>query len=106
MKKVILFLLGAIFTTGVFAQTTPAKKEETKLTKTIVDKKLDKHEAGDNLKHLRMTKALRGRREVRAHRRAIHRMGEHLEEQHGVKHPIHKAKVRAKEIKEEKKGND
>ncbi len=103
MKKVILFLLGAILTTGVFAQT--VKKEETKLTNTIVDKKQDKHVAGNNLKHLRVKRALRNRREVRRHRRYIHKTGEKLEDQ-GVKHPIHKAKVRAKAIKEANKGKD
>lgn len=101
MKKVILFLFAAVLTTGVFAQT--VKKEETKLTNTIVDKKEDEHEAGKNLKHLRVKRALRNRREVRAHRRSIHRMGENLEDRHGVKHPIHHAKLRAKAIKDAKK---
>ena len=104
MKKVILFLFAAVITTGAFAQT--AKKEETNLTNTIVDKKQDKHEAGRNLKHLRVKKALRNRREVRAHKRHIRRMGNHLENQHGVQHPVHKAKLRAKAIKDAKKGKD
>ena len=103
MKKLILFLLGAVLTTGVFAQT--VNKEENKIANKIVDKKGDKHVAGRHLKHLRVKKALRTRREVRAHRRYIHRAGERLEDR-GVKHPIHKAKLRAKAIKDAKKGND
>jgi len=104
MKKVILFLLGVALTSGVFAQT--AAKEETKLTNSIVDKKADKHVAGRNLKHLRVKKALRNRRVVRADRRHIRRMGNHLENRHGVNHPVHKAKVRAKAMKDAKKGKD
>jgi hypothetical protein len=104
MKKAILFLLGAVLTTGVFAQT--AKKEETKLTNTIVDKKEDKHVAGGHLKHLRVKKALRTRREVRRHRRTIRRTGNHLKNAHGVHHPVHKAKLRAKAEKDAKKGKE
>lgn len=103
MKKLILFLFAAVLTTGAFAQT--VNKEENKIANKIVDKKEDKHVAGNHLKHLRVTKALQSRREVRAHRRSIHKAGERLEDQ-GVKHPIHKAKIKAKAIKEAKKGNE
>ena len=100
MKKLILFLFAAVLTTGVFAQT--VNKEENRIANKIVDKKEDKHVAGRHLKHLRVKKALRTRREVRAHRRSIRRAGDRLEAR-GVSRPVHKAKLRAKAIKDAKK---
>ncbi len=97
-------MLGAVLTTGAFAQT---KKVETKkLENTIADKKADKHEAGNNLKHFRVKRAVNGRKEVRSHRRSIHRQGRNLTRRHGVRHPIHKAKVEVKEEKDAKKGKN
>ena len=96
-------MLGAVLTTGAFAQT---KKAETKkLENTIADKKADKHAAGADLKHLRIEKALQRRKEVRAHRRSIRRQGKHLRNQ-GVKHPIHEAKEIVKADKDAMKGKN
>jgi hypothetical protein len=105
MKKIIFLMLGAALTTGAFAQTT--KKEETRnLENKIADKKEDKHEAGKDLENGRIRKAVKGRKEVRSHRRTIHRMGKHLEKAHGVQHPIHKAKVEVKKEKDIRQGNN
>ena len=104
MKKFAMLLLtGIMLSTGAMAQTKDVKEDQKVLKNTIKDKKEDKHEAGKNLANLRVKKALRGRREVRRHRRSIHRQGEHLEA-HGVKHPIEKAKHQAK-IDKDKKDN-
>ncbi len=97
----MLFIMGILLSLGAMAQNKDVKNDQKVLKNTIVDKKADKHEAGKNLAHLRIKKALRGRREVRRHRRSIHRQGEHLES-HGVKHPIHKAREQAKLEKERK----
>ena len=106
MKKMILLLfVGALFSTCALAQTSDIKNDKKVLQNTIKDKKEDKHQAGKDLAHLRVKKALRGRREVRRHRRSIHAQGEHLEN-HGVKHPVENAKKVVKKEKDLKKGND
>ena len=104
MKKIIFILLSVALSTGAFAQTKAADTK--KLENTIADKKADKHVAAHNLKHLRVTKALRGRREVRMHRRSIHRQGENLERNHGVKHPVTEAKEKVKANKDARKGKE
>ena len=106
MKKIAVLLLTAVFlSVGAVAQTKDVKEDQRVLKNTIKDKKYDKHTAGKNLENLRIKRALRNRREVRRHRRSIHRQGEHLEN-HGVKHPIQKAKVQAKADKDKKNGRD
>jgi hypothetical protein len=106
MKKITFLLLSSIvFSTCVMAQTKEVKTDEKNLKNTIVDKKEDKHEAGTDLAHLKVKSALKKRKEVRRHRRSIHRQGENLEA-HGVKHPIEKAKHEAKAEKELKKAKE
>ena len=104
MKKFIFLLLtGVVLSVGAMAQT--VQQEQNTLKNTIKDKKDDKQAVGTNLAHLRVKSALTRRREVRRHRRSIHRQGEHLEAR-GVQHPIHKAKVQAKAEKDAKNGKD
>ena len=106
MKKfMLLLLLGTVLTTAVSAQSKDVKDDKRVLKNTIVDKKEDRREAGKDVTHLRAKAALRHRREVRRHRKSIHRQGEHLEN-HGVKHPIRKAKYQAKAEKDARKGRD
>ncbi|MDP4263329.1 MAG: hypothetical protein Q8941_12455 [Bacteroidota bacterium] len=106
MKKIaILFFLGIIFSTGAMAQKSDVKKDETVLKNSVKDKKEDKHEAGNDLAHLRIKSAAKERREIRRHKKSIRRQGEHLED-HGVKHPVTKAKHQAKAEKEMKKGKE
>ena len=106
MKKIaILLFAGVIFSTGAMAQTKDTKTEQRVLKNSIADKKEDKHEAGKDLDHLRVKSALKGRREVRHHRKSIHKQGERLENR-GVKEPIEKAKHQAKVEKDVKKGKD
>ena len=106
MKKIaFLILVGIAFSATAMAQTKDIKSDQRHLKNSIKDKKEDKHEAGKDLAHLRIKPALQGRREVRRHRKSIHKQGEHLEN-HGVKHPIHKAKVQAKAEKDLKNGKD
>jgi hypothetical protein len=87
------------------AQKKDIKEDKAVLKSSIKDKKEDKHEAGKDLAHLRIESALKGRREVRHHRKSIHKQGEHLEA-HGVKHPIENAKKQVKSDKDVKKGKD
>ena len=106
MKKfIMLLLLGTVLTTAASAQSNDKKEDQKNLKNTIKDKKEDKHEAGKDLAHLRVKSAVKGRSEVRHHRKSIHRQGEHLEN-HGVKHPIRKAKHEAKAEKDAKNGKD
>ena len=101
MKKIIILLfLGAVFSTAAIAQT-DVKKDEKTLKNTIKDKKEDKHQVGKDLAHLKVKSAIRERKEVRAHRRSIHRQGKHLR-RHGIKHPIENAKHKAKVDKDMK----
>ena len=106
MKKITtLFFAGIILSSSAMAQTKDVKADQKELKNTIEDKKEDKHEAGKDLVHLRVKPALAKRREVRRHRKSIHKQGEHLEN-HGVKHPIGKAKHEAKADKEMKKAKE
>jgi hypothetical protein len=106
MKKMtILLLMVLLFGTGAMAQKTSVKTDQKVLKNSIKDKKEDKHEAGKDLAHLRVKSALKGRKEVRSHRKSIHKQGEHLENR-GVKHPITKAKHQVKTEKDVKKGKD
>jgi len=104
MKKIlVLFVIGAIFSNAAAAQTKDVKEDQKVLKNTIKDKKEDKHEAGKDLAHLRVKAAVNGRKEVRHHRKSIHKQGRHLK-QHGVTHPIEKAKHKAKVDKDIKNG--
>jgi len=106
MKKIAtLILISIVFSTAAMAQSKDVKTDQRNLKNTIKDKKEDKHEAGKDLAHLRIKPALEGRREVRRHRKSIHKQGEHLEN-HGIKHPIHRAKEQVKAEKDLKKGKD
>ncbi len=100
MKKItILLLISAMLSTVAVAQSHRVNTEQKTLKNTIKDKKEDKHEVGGNLAHLRVRSALRGRREVRRHRRSISRQGER-QENRGVQHPIMTAKRQAKTEKD------
>ena len=104
MKKLtFLLLFGLSISAGAMAQT--VNKEQKTLKNSIKNKKEDRKEVGEDLGHLRMKAAVRHRKEVRHHRRSIHRQGEHLENR-GVIRPIHKAKVQAKKEKEAEKGKN
>jgi len=106
MKKIAMFFFfAAVLCTGAMAQTKDVKNDETVLKNTIKDKKEDRKEAANDAAHLRLKSAIKGRKEVRHHRKSIHRQGEHLED-HGIKHPVTKAKHMAKSDKEAKKGKD
>ena len=106
MKKIaILVFIVFGFGAATMAQTKDVKNDQRVLKNSIKDKKEDKHEAGSDLAHLRVEKAIQGRKEVRRHRRSIHKQGKHLE-RHGVKNPIHKAKVQAKAEKDAKNGKN
>jgi len=106
MKKIaILFAIGIVLSTGAMAQTKDVKKDQKVLKNTIKDKKEDKHEVGNDLAHLRIKSAVKDRKEVRKHRKSIHKQGESLENR-GVKHPIAKAKRQVKAEKDIKKGKD
>lgn len=109
MKKVLSILLGLALTSGAMAQTTPAAKAEAgkkqgekQLEKSVEDKRADRKEMGKDLTHLRISKAVKHRKEVRRHNKAIRKGSRHLRRHHGVKHPVMDAK---KEIKEEEKKN-
>ena len=115
MKRIIFAMLGFALTTGAMAQTAKTqspktktelhkKKTENQLENAIAAKKDEKHEAGTALKHGKINKAIKDRKEVRADRRIIHRKARHLKKVHGVKHPILKAQKEVKEDKDEKKG--
>jgi hypothetical protein len=90
-KNAILFFIGAVLSTGAIAQTKDIKHDEKVLKNTVADKKEDRQEAAKDLGHLKVKAALKERKEVRHHRRSIHRQGRHLE-RHGIKHPIKKAR--------------
>ena len=106
MKKIVMLLLmGTVLSTAAIAQTKDVKDDKRVLKNTIKDKKEDRREVGSDVTHLRVKAAVRHHKEVRRHRKSIHRQGEHLE-QHGVKHPIRKAKHQAKAEKDAKNGRD
>ena len=106
MKKLlVLIIAGFLCSTGLHAQPQTVKKEQKTLKTSIVDKKEDKHEVGNDLSHLRIKDAAQKRREVRRHKKSIHRQGEQLEKR-GMKHPVHHAKVQAKKEKDLKNGRD
>lgn len=104
MKKFILFLFISIATSAsVNAQSEQVKQEQKTLKNSIKDKKEDKHEVAKDLANGRVKAAVKDRKEVRRHRASIHKQGKHLQ-RHGVKRPIHKAKVQAKKEKDIKNG--
>lgn len=99
-------MVGIALSSIAMAQSTATKvemdkkKTEKELKNVIKEKKDEKKEAGTELKHLKLDKAIEDRKEVRADRRLEHKKARHLRKVHGVKNPIHKAQ---KEIREEKK---
>ena len=105
MKQIFFILLGFAITTSTIAQTAEKKAEmdkkktEKQLGTTIAAKKAEKHEVGADIKHLKVSAAVKDRKEVRADRRRIHRKSKHLKNAYGVKHPRIKAQ---KEVKENK----
>ena len=108
MKKVLSILLGVALTTSAMAQTPAVKaevnkeKEKEQLEKSVEDKRADRKEMGKDLTHLKISKAVKHRKEVRRHNKAIRVKSRHLRRHHGVKHPVMDVK---KEIKEEEKKN-
>jgi len=106
MKKfAFLFFVSIALYTSAMAQTKAVKTNERVLKNTIKDKKEDRREIGKDVTHLKVKSAMRSRREVRRHRKSIHRQGEHLQSQ-GVQHPVKKAKIAAKAEKDAKNGRD
>jgi hypothetical protein len=105
MKKVFFLLVGFALTTAVMAQKDKAADTK-KLQNTIADKKEDKHEVGKDLEHLRIESAMKKRKEVRAHKKVIHKTARDLKENHGVEHPIKDAKKVVKAKKDAKNGKD
>ena len=105
MKKLLVVLLGVALTSGAMAQTKDVKMEEKQLKNTIKDKKMDKHEAGKDLKNVRMESAKDKRKEVRMHRKTIHREVRHLKNE-GVEHPKRDAQRAAKKDKDIRKGKE
>jgi hypothetical protein len=104
-KTTILLCIAIVLSAGAMAQTADVKNDEKALKSSVKDKKEDRHEAGKDLTHLKVKSAIKERKEVRSHRKSIHKQGEHLEA-HGVKHPISKAKHQVKAEKEAKKGKE
>jgi len=100
-KNVLLVVLGIALSAGAMAQTKDIKKDQKVLKNTVKDKKEDRKEMGKDVTHLRVKAAVNHRKEVRRHKRSIHRQGEHLEA-HGVKHPVRKAQHQAHLDKENK----
>ena len=98
----MLLFAGALFSAGAVAQSKEVKADKVVLKNTIKDKKADKHEMGKDLGKLKISKAIEERKEVRHHRWSIRKQGKHLRN-HGVKHPIEKAKHEAKVDKDKKK---
>jgi hypothetical protein len=106
IKKIFLLLvIGTGISAGAMAQSNSVKTDQRILKNTVADKKEDKHEVGNNLQHLRVKSAMRGHREVKRHRRSIHKQGENLERR-GVAHPVEHAKKQVKAEKDMKKGKD
>ncbi|MEP6676615.1 MAG: hypothetical protein ABJA78_15745 [Ferruginibacter sp.] len=106
MKKFIgLLLLAAAFGNAASAQTKDVKRDKVVLKKTIEDKKEDKHEAGKDLAHLKVKHAIKKRKEVRRHRRSIHKQAKHLKK-HGVARPRIEAQHEAKVDKDKKNKKD
>lgn len=106
MKKITLLLfIGLAFSAGAMAQSKDVKNDQKTLENTIKDKKEDRAKVGNDITKLKVKSAMQERREVRRHRRSIRKQGRHLKN-HGVKHPIGKAKQKVKEDKENRKGKD
>lgn len=97
-KNILLAAIGIALSFGAVAQSKDIRKDKKDLKNTVKDKKEDRREAGNDLGHLRIKSAIKGRKEVRHHRKTIRHEGSHLKD-HGVKHPVSDAK---KQIKEEK----
>jgi hypothetical protein len=110
MKRIAFILLSFALTSGAMAQTATKKAEmdkkktEKQLQTTIKEKKDEKHEVGSDLKHLKVSAAVKDRKEVRSDRRRIHRKAHHLKKAHGVDHPTIKAQKEVKEAKDQRKG--
>jgi ribosomal protein S8 len=100
MKRIAFILLSFALTSGAMAQTATKKQLQT----TIKEKKDEKHEVGSDLKHLKVSAAVKDRKEVRSDRRRIHRKAHHLKKAHGVDHPTIKAQKEVKEAKDQRKG--
>ena len=96
MKKSIILAAGLMLTIGAFAQTTPRqedKKEDSKaLRDDIKEKRKDNKEVAKDVTHLKLKEAKKEHREVVADKKAMHRDAKHLKKEHGVKHPIRRAK--------------
>lgn len=106
MKKLaFLLILGIVFSTAAMAQKNDVKTDQRTLKNSIKDKKQDKHAVGKDITHLRVKSAVRGRKEVRSHRKSIHKQGERLENR-GVNDPTEKAKHQVKAEKDAKKGKN
>jgi hypothetical protein len=92
MKKLLFLLLGITFGAAVMAQTSPAKKAEMKDLRTDVrEKKVAKHRVNKDLSHVKVKKAVRDHKAVAAKNKDMREDSRHLKN-HGVDHPVAKAK--------------
>ncbi|MHA4806712.1 hypothetical protein ACX0G9_01330 [Flavitalea flava] len=96
MKKVLFLLLSISIAAGAMAQTDPPKKAEMKDLKTDVrEKKAAKHKVNKDLGHLRLRKATKDQKVVRAENKDINKDAKRLKNR-GVEHPVTKAKRQVK----------
>ena len=105
MKKLLLLLLGATFTTVSFAQTTPKKEDEQHLRTDIRDKRNDNHAVTRDMSHLKIKDAKEDHKFVKADKNDIHRRSTRLKER-GVRHPVVRAKHQIHAQDEAKKYKD
>jgi hypothetical protein len=107
MKKfVFLLITGVALATGAIAQSSDVKDDKKDLKNSIRDKQAEKKDTRKDVGHLKIKSAMKENKEVGQDRRTIHQQGKHLDKQHGVKHPIVKAKHEVHEEKEAKKDKD
>jgi len=104
MKKAIFLLVcSAALAIGASAQSKDLKEDKKDLKNTVRDKQEEKKDTRKDVGHLKLRSAMKENKEVGKDRRSIHQQGQHLKTEHGVKHPIAKAKHEVHEEKEAKK---
>jgi hypothetical protein len=104
MKKFIfVFVFSVSLAIGSSAQSNDVKDDKKDLKNTVRDKQEEKKDTRKDVGHLKMKSAMKENKEVGQDRRSIHQQGKHLKTQHGVKHPVAKAKHEVHEDKEAQK---
>ena len=92
MKKLLFLLLGITFGAAAMDQTHPVKNAEMKDLRTDVrEKKVAKHRVNKDLSHVKVKKAVRDHKAVAAENKDIRKDSRRLKN-HGVDHPVAKAK--------------